>query len=488
LYDTYGFPIDLTLEILRENGLDADMEGFDARMREQRERGRAARGEGDGAGWDDGVFDQLDNTPTEFVGYDETECGARVAAIIKDDALCENAREGERVTVILDKTVFYGESGGQAGDVGELAGGCRATVEDTRKLPNGKILHLVTVNNGYLERGDSVVAKIDNNYRRSVTRNHSATHLLQRALRDTLGSHVAQSGSYVNAEYLRFDFTHFSALSDEELLKVEDAVNEAILASLDVEISYQSIDAAKKAGAMALFSEKYGATVRVVKMGEYSVELCGGCHVRNTSQIGLFKIIRETGVAAGVRRVEAITGMTTLKILRESQRQIKEIAGILKTSPEEVMHRAETFLADFRAANREIEVLRGRLAGGAADDLIAGASKVGGVSVIAGRVDELDIDGLRKLGDKLRGREPNAVILLASAKDGKISYTAMATKAAVDAGVHAGSLVKEVAALAGGGGGGRPDSAQAGGGDVGKIDQAVGAAAGFVERQLNRRR
>jgi alanyl-tRNA synthetase len=481
LYDTYGFPIDLTLEILEESGLGMDMESFNENMQQQRERSRASKEDGDSAGWDDGIYSQLGNTATEFLGYDQTECQGRVVAIIKDNALAENANEGDSVVVVLDKTVFYGESGGQVGDVGVLVGGCRAEVTDTQKLSNGIILHMAKITNGILERGDSLVAKIDVQKRRSISRNHSATHLLHKALREVLGSHVNQSGSYVAADYLRFDFTHFAPVTEEELLKVEDIVNNAILDSLDVNISHKSLDEAKKEGVAALFGEKYGSVVRVVKMGGFSAELCGGCHVENTSQIGLFKIVRESGVAAGIRRIEAITGMTTLKIMRQSEQVLKEVSAILKTNPADIIAKAQSFISDLRNANKEIETLKGKLAGGSVDALIAKAQKVGETLVVATRMDELDLEGLRNLGDKIRDRLPNAVIILATAKDNKINFVSMATKEAVAAGAHAGNIIREIAKITGGGGGGRPESAQAGGKDISKIDEAIVRSAEIIK-------
>jgi alanyl-tRNA synthetase len=472
LYDTYGFPIDLTLEILQENHLGADVDGFEGLMLEQKERARAARSDNEDAGWDEGIYSLLGNEPTEFVGYDNYECDARVIAIIKNDNLAESAFKGEQAVVILDKTVFYGESGGQVGDSGMLTGGCKATVTDAKKLLNGKILHIVTMENGYLECGDKITATIDVQKRRSITRNHSATHLLHRALRNVLGNHVSQSGSYVNEDYLRFDFTHFAALSEQELLKIEDEVNEIILQSLNVEISYSSLDEAKKQGIAALFGEKYGSVVRVVKMGDYSAELCGGCHVSNTSQIGLFKILREGAVASGVRRIEAVTGMSILRNIRIQQQQIKEVATIFKTTPADIVHRAESFLAELKTAGREIETLKGKLASSSVESLIDKAKSIGNTTIITGRLDELDIEGMRALGDRLRDKVSNSVIVLSSAKGGKVSFVAMATKAAIADGANAGNIVRDIAKLTGGGGGGKPDSAQAGGKDTGKIDDA----------------
>ncbi len=484
LYDTFGFPIDLTLEIVQESQMDVDMAGFEARMQQQRERARAARSEAEGAGWDDGVFGQLGNEPTEFTGYDNFVCDAKVLAIVKDNAFTDGITSGEQAAVVLDKTVFYGESGGQAGDTGVLEGSANAAVTDTKKLPGGKILHMVTVKDGKLAVGDTVTARIDEAKRLATSRNHSATHLLQRALRDVLGSHVTQSGSFVDSDYLRFDFTHFSPVTEEELLKVEDAVNTAILRAMQVDISYQSIDEARNEGVTALFGEKYGSIVRVVKMGGYSAELCGGCHIGNTAQIGLFKIVREGGVAAGIRRIEAVTGANVLKLLREEEERLKTLSAVLKTNPVDVVSRAEGVLAELKAAGREIEMLKSKLAGGSIDELIGVARSVGDVKVITGRMDDLDTEGLRTLGDKLRDKVPGAVIVLATANGGKVNFVAMAAKSAVAAGVNAGGIVREVAKIAGGGGGGKPDNAMAGGKDASKINEALQAAYAVVEGQL----
>ncbi len=484
LYDTYGFPIDLTVEILQESGLEADIETFSQLMQQQRSRARAAREDSGSEGWDDGVYDLLGNEPTEFTGYDNDECSARVVAIIKGDCISESAKAGEEVTIVLDKTVFYGESGGQAGDRGQINGGCSAYVSDAQKLPSGKILHIASIEAGSLKQGDTVTVKIDRETRQSTSRNHSATHLLHRALKNVLGSHVMQSGSYVNKDYLRFDFSHFASLSEQELLAVEDQVNDIILKSLDVVITHTSLEEAKKEGVTALFGEKYGSVVRVVKMGDYSAELCGGCHVKNTSQIGLFKIMRESAVAAGIRRIEAVTGTGVLYNLREKENQIKDLAAVLKTTPADIAGRAEGLVNELKAANKEIETLRGKLAAGSVDSLIKNAQKVKNTYVITGRTDDLNVEDMRSLGDRLRDKVSNAVIVLCSVKEGKISFVAMATKDAVADGADAGSIVRETAKITGGGGGGKPDSAQAGGKDVSKADEALKQVKDIVENLL----
>jgi len=484
LYDTYGFPVDLTLEIATENKIDVDIDGFNSLMNEQRERARSARSEGDSAGWDDGIYSKLDKTPTEFLGYHQDECEAKVIAIVKDNELIENAQQDDEVIILLDKTVFYGESGGQVGDIGQLAGNCKVNIAGTQKLADGKILHKATITSGILEVGSLVTAKIDVKNRRSIASNHSATHLLQKALKDTLGSHVSQSGSLVTANRLRFDFTHFSAMTNDELLEVENAVNDQILNSLEVDIANKCIAEAKAMGAMALFGEKYGDVVRVVKMGDYSLELCGGCHVNNTAQIGLFKIVSESGVAAGVRRIEAVTGISLLQLMRSEEAQINEVAGILKTTPQEIARRAEGYVSDLKNAQREIESLKGKLAGGSIDGLIEKAVVVGETSIVVAKTDDLDMSGLLALGDKLRDKLTNSIVVLATTKDDRINFIAMATKQAVSAGAHSGNIVREVAKIAGGGGGGKPDSAQAGGKDIAKVDEALNSVIDIVKTQL----
>jgi len=484
LYDTYGFPIDLTIEIATENKIEVDIDGFNDLMNKQRERARSARSEGDSAGWDDGIYSKLDKTPTEFVGYNNNECEAKVIAIVKDNELIENAQQGDDVVILLHKTVFYGESGGQVGDIGQLVGNCIIDVFGTQKLADGKILHKATIKSGVLEVGEVLTAKIDIKNRRSIASNHSATHILQKALQGVLGSHVSQSGSLVTANRLRFDFTHFSAMTNDELLLVENMVNEQILNSLNVDIADKSIDEAKKMGAMALFGEKYGSTVRVVKMGDYSLELCGGCHISNTSQIGLFKIASESGVAAGVRRIEAVTGISLLQLMRSEEAQINEVAGVLKTTTNEIVRRAEGIVSDLKNAQREIESLKGKLAGGSIDALIEGAVVVGNTSIVVAKMDDLDISGLQQFGDKLRDKLPNSIVVLATTKDDKINFIAMATKKAVEKGAHCGNIVREVAKIAGGGGGGKPDSAQAGGKDITKVDEALKSSISIASAQL----
>ncbi|NLB82259.1 MAG: alanine--tRNA ligase, partial [Clostridiaceae bacterium] len=485
LYDTYGFPIDLTLEILHENQLDVNVDEFEVLMQEQKERARAARNDDSSAGWDEELFGDIGNEPTEFIGYECFESTANIIGISKDNKPVNKATQGEQVTFLLDKTVFYGESGGQIGDRGVIYNDvATAIISDTKKTTSGKILHIAIVESGSFAKGDCVSAKIDLQKRQSIMRNHSATHLLQRALIKTLGKHVSQSGSFVGENYLRFDFTHFAALSDAELRAVENEVNDVILQSLNVDISHTTLEDAKARGVTALFDGKYGAQVRVVKMGDYSAELCGGCHVKNTSQIGLFKLLRESAVASGIRRIEGITGMSVISGMRQQEMQIKQIATLLKTSVGDVVEKAESLLTEIKAAGKEIELLKGKLAASSVDSFIDNAIKVGNTMVITGRVDNLDVDAMRGLGDKLRDKQPNSVAILASLQAGRINFVAMATKAAIADGANAGSIVRDVAQIAGGGGGGRPDSAQAGGKDASKIDIALGQAVDIVKKYI----
>ena len=482
LNDTYGFPIDLTMEIVEENGMKVDREGFEKLLDEQKERSRNARKEGEGAGWDDDIFARLDVPKTEFIGYDNYECDAKVIAIVKDNEPVDSVSDGEAV-LILDKTVFYGEGGGQVGDKGIMNG---ATIEvfDTKKTADGKYLHKCNIISDTVKVGDTVKCKIDVDYRKSIMRNHSATHLLQKALREVLGTHVEQSGSLVTAEKLRFDFTHFSAVTPEELKDVEDKVNDAILRAMEVDISEKSIDEAKAMGAMALFGEKYGDVVRVVKMGDYSTELCGGCHVGNTSHVGLFKILSEGGVASGIRRIEAVTGTSVLEMLRNAENEIAVICDILKTTPSAVVSKAEGYVETVKGLQKEIEGLKSKLAGGSIDDIIKNAVEISGTKLIAARLDEFDMAGLMTVSDKIKDKVSDGVAVLATAKDGKINFVVMATKDAVAKGANAGAIIKQVAQIAGGNGGGKPDMAKAGGKDISKVDEAVKAAEEIVKSMI----
>ena len=475
LNDTYGFPIDLTEEILQEKGLGVDREGFNNLLLEQKKRSREGRKVGDEAAWSEDIYQTLGkDITTEFIGYDNTECDATVTVIVKDGAVSDTIADGEDGVIILDKTVIYGESGGQMGDHGEITGdGFKAIVTDAKKLGDGKILHHVTVTEGTVEKGDSVKVTYDKVKRMATARNHSATHLLQKALREVLGSHIEQAGSYVDENRLRFDFSHFEAVTKAELQEVENKVNAAILAAYPIDIKNMSIDEAKATGAMALFGEKYGDTVRVVNMGGYSIELCGGCHLTNTSEAGLCKILSESGVAAGVRRIEAVTGEGVLRYIEEKNSIITNTAAALKSTETELVHRAEAVVAENKELSRKLEAVSAQIANAKANDALSNIKKIGDISLLAVQLDGMSVDDLRKMGDSVKEKTPMSVCVFASNNDGKISFVAMASQDAVKAGIHCGKIIKEITAIAGGSGGGKPDSAQGGGKDADKISEAL---------------
>ena len=470
LYDTYGFPIDLTREILAEKGIEIDEEGFVREMNEQRARARASAKMTE-VGWEDKIADALVSVePTEFVGYDALCADAKVILVLNDTEGKDTLDAGETGIVVLDKTPFYGEGGGEVGDVGKIAG---ANVTDTKKTADGKYYHFVKVEEGSISAGDTVCASVSPTVRTLVQANHSATHLLDSALKNALGDAVTQSGSLVTADRLRFDFTLDRAVTAEELAKVEDEVNTKILEALPVKWEEMPIDKAKEMGAVAVFGDKYGEVVRVVSMGDYSVELCGGCHVKNTSQIGLFKILAETGVAAGIRRIEAVTGLGVLAELKKYESTIKEVAENLKCGVGDVAKKAQSVVAEIKTLESKIESLNAKLAGGAADEIMQGAKEINGITVVCGRVDGANVDALRNLGDGFKAKLDCGVIVLASSEGGKVSIVSMATKTAVERGAHAGNIVREVAKVCGGGGGGKPESAQAGAKDASKIEEAL---------------
>lgn len=487
LYDTYGFPIDLTVEILEEKGLEADIEGFNAQMQQQKERSREGRKVGEEAAWSEDIYQTLSkDIKTEFVGYDNKECTATVSVIVKDGELADSVSDGEDAVVILDKTVIYGESGGQMGDRGTLCGsGFKMTVTDSKKLGDGKILHHVTVDEGTASVGDSVTVTYDVKKREATARNHSATHLLQKALREVLGSHIEQAGSMVDENRLRFDFSHFQAVTPEQLADVERRVNAAILAAYPIEIKQMPVDEAKKLGAMALFGEKYGDTVRVVNMGGYSIELCGGCHLKNTSEAGLCKIVSEGGVAAGVRRIEAVTGEGVLKYIEEKNAIITESAAALKTTEGELVHRCENVMEELREQQRKIDVISEKIAHASANNVMAGVKHIGGLEVFITQMDGSTVDAMRKLGDAIKERTQLCVCVFAALTDGKITFMATAGKDAVKKGVHCGKIIKEITAIAGGSGGGKPDSAQGGGKQADKIDNSLAAVDEIIAAQIN---
>ncbi len=483
LYDTFGFPIDLTREIAAEQHLEIDEEVFKKLMQSQRERARAARA--NVSGWSNASKTLLSGLPaTEFVGYSRLRAEAKVIALIVDDMSVGEVSEGE-VTVILDKTPFYGEGGGQIGDVGTLIKeGTSLHVYDTQKS-DGVYIHMCTVANGSLKVGDTLDAVVDAGYRHHVMGNHSACHLLQAALRQVLGTHVEQAGSYVSSDSLRFDFTHFAAMTPQELSHVEGIVNQAIWASLAVDKLELPIEEAKKMGAMALFGEKYGDIVRVVKMGEISTEFCGGTHVDNTAQIGLFKIVSESSVAAGVRRIEAVTGRGVLRLLVDKEALISKTAKELKVNnPADIADKAAQLHTELSAAHKEIDALNGKIAASRVDDLVKLAETVGSVRLITADLGGVAADIARTMNDRIKEQNPDAVIVLCIHDGGKLNFLAAAGKDAVAHGAHAGKLVGAVAAVTGGKGGGRPDNAMAGGADPSKINEALASAKVTLEGML----
>jgi len=475
LYDTFGFPIDLTREIAEESNLAIDEETFNALMKQQKTRAREARA--NISGWSDNSKSLLADLPqTEFVGYSEYRAEAKIIAILADDESVESVNEGD-CTIVLDRTPFYGEGGGQVGDSGTIySDGKLINVYDTKKT-DGVYIHLCTVANGSFSVGDVVTADISDSRRKSIMRNHSAAHLLQAALRRVLGDHVEQAGSYVNEDICRFDFTHFAALTAEEIKKVEGLVNANILVAQQIVTKETDIETAQREGAMALFGEKYGKVVRMVKMGEFSTELCGGTHCSNTGEIGLFKIVSESSVAAGVRRIEAVTGVGVLKLIADKDELIAKTAHELKVqNPVDIAKKAEQLQVELKEAKREIDALNAKLASSKLDDIMSSVVNVGACRLVAVRFDGMQIDVARNIADELKAKNEDIVAVIAVNTDGKLNFIAAAGKAAVAAGAHAGKLVGAVSAVTGGKGGGRPDNAMAGGRDASKVDEALASA------------
>ena len=484
LYDTYGFPIDLTLEILEEQGMTTNREEFDRLMNEQRERAREDRKKMGDLGWQSEDLGLDKSIKTRFDGYETLGESAKVLAIVNEGEPSGAAAKGEKITVVLDHTPFYAEMGGQIGDHGVLAGkNGVVTVFDVQKTKDGKYMHIGVVTEGEISVEDEVEAKVDAEYRQAICRAHTSTHLLQKALRKVLGDHVEQAGSYTANDHIRFDFTHFAALTPEELTQVENLVNEAILAGRPVITEEMSIDEAKKKGAMALFGEKYGAVVRVVQAGD-SVELCGGTHLDNTAKAGMFKIISEASVAAGVRRIEAITGKAVLDFINERQHILNETAAALKTSPNELATKVEQTMADLRTMSKKVEKLNGKIASMQMVDLFNVSRDVKGVNVVATKLEDATADVLRTMGDGIKEKAPNMVAVLSSVNGEKVNLLCVCGAEAVKKGAHAGKIIKEVAKIVGGGGGGRPDSATAGGKNPAKLEEALEAVNNIVDAML----
>ena len=502
LYDTYGFPLDLTKEILEEKGYAVDEKGFRAAMEVQRVTARNARGTTNYMGAEETVYQQLDASLTsEFVGYEHLTYSSQIIALTTETELAKELLAGQRGTILVKETPFYATGGGQAADTGviriveklnhpaeaDITEGILAEfqVEDTIKLPGGKIGHVGTVTRGIFKLDDQVSLEVNTVQRAATAKNHSATHLLQKALRIVLGSHVEQAGSMVSEDRLRFDFTHFSALSAEEISRVEELVNEQIAGALPVATRIMNIEDAKKEGAMALFGEKYASDVRVVSMGDYSLELCGGTHVGNTGVITVFKILSETGIAAGVRRIEALTGNGVFNYYKELEKELNAAARTAKAEPSQLTNKIEGYLEEIKVLKSENEKLKSKLAGNALGDVMNQVAEVKGVKLLAVKLADVDMNGLRNLGDQLKEKLGEGVILLASATaPDKVNLLAMATDGAMSKGAHAGNLIKELAALVGGGGGGRPNMAQAGGKNAAGIDAVILAAQEALGKQI----
>ena len=488
LYDTYGFPLDLTKEILEEKGFDVDEEGFKENMEAQRQAARKARKTTNYMGADVTVYQSIDPSATsKFVGYDKLVSDSKILVLTTEDEIVEALTDGQNGTIITEETPFYGTMGGQQGDIGVIETESGSfTVKDTIHLQGGKIGHVGTMTKGMLTQGETVTLKVDEKNRQLTSKNHSATHVLQKALRMVLGSHVEQAGSYVSKDRLRFDFTHFHAMTKEELAKVEEIVNDQIAAALPVVTKETTIDEAKKMGAMALFGEKYGSTVRVVCMGDFSLELCGGTHVSNTAAINCFKIISESGIAAGVRRIEALTSEGLIHYYEKLSADLAEASAAAKTTPDKLTERIETMQGEIKALQSENEKLKNQMAKDAVGNVMDQVVEINGVKLLAVALKDTGMNELRNLGDQFKEKLGNGVVVIASAADGKVNLMATATDEAIKAGAHAGNLIKGIAALVGGGGGGRPNMAQAGGKNPDGIQAALKKAAEVLKEQLNK--
>ena len=486
LYDTYGFPLDLTKEILEEEGMKVDEIEFNREMEKQKERAREARSNGVIEGWKDDPFSYLDdNIVTEFVGYNKLEVDGTILAIAKNDKPAIEAKKDDKVILLLDKTPFYPEGGGQIGDSGILetkTGMVR--IYDCKKGKKDKILHMGQLVKGYIQNNQEVIAKVNNGVRMDTARNHTSTHLLHKALKEVLGDHVEQAGSLVSDKRLRFDFQHFTGLTKEEIEDVENKVNEVILEGLRVKTMYTTKEEAKKLGAIAIFGEKYGEEVRVVQVGDYSAELCGGTHLTNSSQVAIFKITSEGGVAAGIRRIEAVTGKMALEYYKSRERLLLNSSQILKTSPTDLSGKIIDLMENKKTLEKVIDDLRNKISKDIVKDLLSKKELISGISTIISEENDFDIAGLRNLGDQLKDKLGSGLIILATSKNDKVGFVIMATKDIIKKGIHAGKLVGEIAKATGGGGGGRPDMAQAGGKDIEKIPEALKLTRSLIEKQV----
>ncbi len=487
LHDTYGFPLDLTIEMAQEKGLEVDVDGFNKAMQEQKDTARNARA--DGSSWDgDETYVFSNAEPTVFVGYDTLETEAKVVGIVvADNGVADMMDVNQSGFIVTDKTPFYAEMGGQTGDVGIInVNGNAVMVVNTTKTADGYYMHEVKMSAAAVKLGDAVTMSVDKTVRMSVCRNHTATHILDKALRDVLGSHVAQAGSLVEADRLRFDFSHFEAMTAEQIKETERIVNQKILECIDVNVQELPIDEAKKLGAIALFGEKYGDVVRVVSVGDYSIEFCGGTHLANTAQCGLFKIVSEGGVAAGVRRIEAITGKGVLEYIESNDKLIASTAAALKTNLlGEIDKKAESAMERNRELEKQIDGFKEKMAAAKVSNIMAGIKHIGEINLLTAQVDGMGVDEMKSMADKVKAEVENSVAVMGAQTDGKITFVAMASKDAVKMGVHCGNIIKEITAVAGGRGGGKPDMAQGGGADASKIDDALARVDEIVAQQTN---
>ena len=486
LYDTYGFPMDLTQEILEEVGFDLDEEGFNAEMDKQRERARSARGNMEGESWKEDPLSTLDaSVASTFEGYKHLSTTGVVTAIVKGDEIVDTITEGDEAVIVLDRTTFYAEGGGQVGDSGILENeNALFEVITTKKGANNTIKHIGVVKKGSINTKDALKSLVNREIRMASARNHSATHLLHKALKETLGEHVNQAGSLVTPDRLRFDITHFEPISKEELDIIERKVNDVILQSLDIECEVMGINEAKEKGAMALFGEKYGNEVRVVSMGDYSIELCGGTHLTNTSQVGLFKILSEGGVAAGVRRIEAITGRSVYEYLNNRDELIEETCNALKTKEDNLVHRVNALVEENKSLTKELHDVKAKMSLQSADKLMDSKVEVNGVNLVTAKFEDMDMNSLKEMADNLRDKLQSGVVAISNVSDSKVNFVVTATKDVIDRGIHSGNIVKEIAKIAGGKGGGRPNMAQAGATDATKIDEALSYACEVIKSQI----
>lgn len=487
LYDTFGFPVDLTKEILEEKGFEVDEDGFAACMKKQKETARKARKVSNYMGADATVYDDIDASITsKFIGYDKLICESKASVLTSETDIVEALADGDKGTIFTDETTFYATMGGQEGDKGMIrtAGGGEFRVTEAIHLLGGKIGHIGVMTKGMIKKGDTVTLEVDSECRNATCRNHSATHLLQKSLRTVLGDHVEQAGAYYDSERLRFDFSHFQNMTSEEISKVEKMVNDEIKKGYSVDTEVMPIEEARKTGAMALFGEKYGDKVRVVEMGGFSKEFCGGTHVKNVGEIGSFKILSESSAAAGVRRIEAITGDNVLKYYQTLEDEMNKAAAIVKAEPRELADKCEHLLEEIKKLKSENESLKSKAAQEAAGDAADNVQDVNGVKFLSASVKDVDMNGLRELGDNFKAKLGEGVVVLASEKDGKANLVAMATDGAVAKGAHAGNLIKGIAGLIGGGGGGRPNSSQAGGKNPAGIPEALKKAGEILKDQI----